>query len=194
MEDTEKGNPSIGLSPVTPTNGISRPVSPMPLQTTSVPGYPFVSTDPPEIKEFLRVQLSTPALDELSPYLWLVATQKGSHILPLHEHVIRGREIVKTEKAHLHLLWHRNRVFIKPLPSYTIDGEFHKKYLNDAELRPAVRGFLRSWTYLLQYPSDLEIALENKLLPKLDREEHHQIFSMLRDIQRLQGYGCGETI
>ena len=182
MEDKERGSPNTGLTPETSTNAVSRTPPP----DYSLPDYPFVSTNlanPSEakaFKDFLHEQLLTPALDELSPYLWLVATPKGSHIISLHEHVIHGREIVKTEKAKLHLLWHRNRVFIKPLPSYTIDDEFRKEHLSDdAKLGPAIRGFLRSWAYLLRCPSDLEIALENKLLPT-DRKQYDHLFSVLK--------------
>jgi len=59
----EEGSPNTGLTPTEPTKGTS--------QTTPVPDYPFVSTDPSEareFKEFLRDQLLTPALDELFPF------------------------------------------------------------------------------------------------------------------------------
>jgi len=60
-----------------------------------------------------------------------------------------------------------------------IDGNIQGEHLDDDELGPAIRGFLRSWTYLLRCPSDLEVALENKLLPESDGERH-DIFCMLR--------------
>ncbi|KAI5858653.1 hypothetical protein BZA05DRAFT_382039 [Tricharina praecox] len=134
--------------------------------TSEVPNYPFVSGDD-EIKKFLETQFLTSALDELSPWLWLVATPKSSHISSLHEQLVREREIVITEKASLHLLWHGNRVFIKPLPSYLFDETFQQQYVvKGSAVEKAIRGYLRSYTYLLQSPSDLEVAIELKLLPR----------------------------
>ncbi|KAI9742515.1 MAG: hypothetical protein M1835_003060, partial [Candelina submexicana] len=62
-------------------------------------------------KEFL-----TADLDKLAPYLWLIATQSSQHISPLHEQVLKGRQIVITEKPELHLVWTDGRIFIKPIP------------------------------------------------------------------------------
>ncbi|KAF8247243.1 hypothetical protein K440DRAFT_307355 [Wilcoxina mikolae CBS 423.85] len=133
-----------------------------------VPGYPFVDVEQNGgVKTFLETQLLTKELDELSPWLFLVSTPKYWHISSLHEQIIRGREIVITEHARLHLLWYRDRIFIKPLPSYLLDDMFQQEHINgNRDLKRALAGFLRSYTYLIQGPADLDVANDMKLLPR----------------------------
>lgn len=144
-----------------------------------VPEYPLVLE--PDVPSFLARQLLTPELNELSPNLWLVATPDSSHISSLHEQIVRGREIVVTDYARLHLLWYRNKVFIKPLPSYLLDDSFRTRHIEGKrELELAATGFLRSYTYLIKCPQDLSIAVQTKLLPQ----------SVIKGIEELRGDGA----
>lgn len=166
------------------------------MSLVSIPGYPYEHHDQQGIKSFLDDQFGTPALNELFPLLWLVATQKHHHISALHHQLIRGREILITDEPKLHLLWYYRTVFIKPIPEYIVDDNFRKTYIdgsNDPELIKAVNGFLRSWSYLIKCQADYDIALELKLLPKQWRdgeEEFSKISGFLlpfRSVHMLDG-------
>lgn len=154
---------------------VTGPSTPLPIY---VPEYPLVGET--EIPKFLSAQLLTQDLDEISSWLLLFQTP-SSNISPLHHQIVRQREIVITEKMGLHLLWHKNRIFIKPLPSYLLDDKFREKYFdNNPSLKLAVRGFLHSYTCLIQSPSDMDIAVEKKLLPKGAINELDKLFRLLR--------------
>jgi hypothetical protein len=75
------------------------------------------------------------------------------------------RQIIITEQADLHLVWHESRIFLKPLPDYIFDHQFWKKTIcNNAALHASSCGFLLSYVWLLCHPSDLRIALETGLV------------------------------
>ena len=127
---------------------------------------------------YLRKDFHTPGLDELYAYLWLVAKKSSRHIDALHEHRIKRRTIVPAENPALHLVWHYDTVYLKPLPPYLMNYSFwHSQLLpsNNAlgeldldgltkECRSAL-GFLRSYSYLIQHDSDFCIAQQAKLIP-----------------------------
>ncbi|KAG0644840.1 hypothetical protein HOY80DRAFT_938250 [Tuber brumale] len=159
--------------------------------------YPWVGTTPEEITKFLEKQFLTDKLDRLSPFFWLVSTPKSSHIRRLHHQLVLGREIVITEKGKLHLLWYGNKIFIKPLPPYTFQKSFlGRPEMLEKKMKEAVNGFYRSYGYLIQCPSDLEVAIENKLLPSTwvkQYEEKHgsdgaksQLFAFLREYRDIR--------
>lgn len=75
-----------------------------------LPGQPRISLQDPHIGEYLELELATRDLDKLAPHLWLVAKQDSSHISSLTHQIVRGREIIITEKPELHLVWIYNRV------------------------------------------------------------------------------------
>lgn len=126
----------------------------------------------------LKVESLTEDLGRLSPHLWLVATQDSAHISSLTHQVVSGRDIVVTEKPELHLIWHYDRVFIKPMPKYLLSHTFWDFYLTSAlsiiqeplrgTLRKAALGFLRSYRYLIKHRSDFNLAMrdDKSLLPK----------------------------
>ncbi|KAE8366386.1 hypothetical protein BDV27DRAFT_156000 [Aspergillus caelatus] len=67
-----------------------------------VPGEPSVPLA--DSKSFLQRELTTPLLDLLFGYLWLVGKQSSSNIDALHVQVIKGRDILPAEDPKLHLI------------------------------------------------------------------------------------------
>ncbi|KAI0413542.1 hypothetical protein F5X98DRAFT_283188 [Xylaria grammica] len=125
----------------------------------------------------LARDLETRIADDIYPYLWLVATQDGAHIDPLHKHVIKRRAIVAAEEPKLHLVWYNETVYIKPLPDYLLNDAIWRDYIPKPPAQPvhtrprydkhrAALGFLRSYGFLIQHESDFVIAQRANLLPK----------------------------
>ena len=150
----------------------------------TLPGYPAIHLDSPDLISHLRSELLTPDLNQMSQYLWLAATQHGTHLSSLHQQLVRGRSIVVTENPELHLVWIDNRVFIKPLPPFLLSHAFWKSYLSEedaisssssspffskseaarSDLLQATLGFMRSYALLIRHESDFRIARESHLL------------------------------
>ena len=149
-----------------------------PQKESHLPGQPRIALKNANIGKYLESELLTRDLDKLAPHLWLVATQDSSHISSLTHQIVRGREIIVTEKPELHLVWVYNRVFIKPIPQYLLSHAFWNFYLVDEhspipkpereEITRAALGFLRSYLYLVRHKSDFILATEGKqsLVPK----------------------------
>lgn len=154
-----------------------------------LPSQPLLSivSDPKRLFEFLDQHLLTTDLDHMAPNLWLMATQSGLHVSPLHHQKIKGRRIELTEDPGLHLVWIDDRIFIKPLPPYLQSFAFWVKYLKgtiptepDAKspeimfphwnlqkgrISKAALGLLRSYALLIRHSSDLDLAIDCRLLP-----------------------------
>lgn len=153
-----------------------------------LPEWPLVEVnDFAEIQKVLSLDLATPRLDDLHPYLNLVATPSGSHILSLVAQGVRGRKVVLTEDPDQHLIWYYDRIFIKPLPRYLTNHSVWKFHLYPTtvsieELRKNAAGLVRSYAYLIQRRSDYDLALSLKLIAGLkDTDEDFERF--LRFIQ-----------
>ncbi|KAI1738436.1 hypothetical protein F4680DRAFT_449868 [Xylaria scruposa] len=143
-----------------------------------LPGEPRIQLGDPHISKYLKSELLTEDLDKLSPHLWLVAKQDSSHVSSLTHQLVRGRQIIITEKPELHLVWYYDSIFIKPIPKYLLSHAFWEFYLLspdspiEASLRDdifkAALGFLRSYNHLIQHRSDFALAMrdECRLLPK----------------------------
>ena len=70
---------------------------------THLSKQPHISLqDASGLYEYLAAELITRDLNQLALHLWLVATQDSS---ALTHQVVRGREIIVTEKPELHLVW-----------------------------------------------------------------------------------------
>lgn len=67
----------------------------------------------------------------------------------------------------MHLVWHYNQIFIKPVPKYLLSYAFWQ-YLavQPAEFREAAIGFMRTYSYLVRYETDFSIAREKGLIPE----------------------------
>ena len=136
------------------------PAAPAPEQaTTTLPGDPRIELLNSHIGTQLGAEFMTPDLNKLAPHLWLMTTQSSENIESLTEQLVRGREVVVSEKPGLHLVWINNRVFLKPVPRYLLSHAFWEYYLVQPnthipsdlqmDLLQAARGFLRSYAYLV---------------------------------------------
>jgi hypothetical protein len=148
----------------------------------SIPNEPCLDASKFSVDEFLHNELSCDVLDELYPYLHLIATKSSSHIAPLHDQIVKGRSILITERPGLHLVWYYKQIFIKPIPHCLLNASFWKQYLCPtsgvqvqgrtvyglSNLSPSCRaalGFLRSYSHLIQHESDFHIAKSSHLTP-----------------------------
>jgi hypothetical protein len=149
-----------------------------------VPGYPNIGLEPSQVYRFLRRQLNTPVIDELYRVLWLLSIKSGRNIDPLHRQRIKGREIVPTEEAKLHLVWTKDRIYIKTLPVCLLNHTIWSVFLGTAAAqnwrtavpfettcdegfdRGVALGFLRSYALLIQSPLDFAFAKEAHLFPE----------------------------
>lgn len=161
-----KSTPSVSVTEKTTT------------EKNYLPSQPRIALQDSVIGEYLKSELVTRDLNKLAPHLWLVAKQDSSHISSLTHQIVRGRQIVVTEKPELHLIWIYDRVYIKPIPKYLLSHAFWEFYLigRDSpipgplrqDITKAALGFLRSYLYLIQHKSDFILATDDKLrlLPK----------------------------
>ena len=95
---------------------------------------------------------------------------------PLHRQNIKGRCVVITEDPKLHLVWHSDVIYIKPIPQCLLNFEFwrtflcspHQTCVSDAvsHQRRSALGFLRTYALLIRHPSDLHMAIEHHLVPR----------------------------
>jgi len=112
---------------------------------------------------FVHLDMDVSRLNKIHQYLWLAGRPTSAR--PLHRQKMMERQILITEQADLHLVWHESRIFLKPLPDYILDYQFWEETIcNDAALHASSCGFLLSYVWLLCHPSDLKIALELGLL------------------------------
>ena len=144
----------------------------------------MISLEDGDVLPFVEKELLTPSLNRMSPWLWLLATPKSTHVSALHAQIVRGRNIVITEDPELHLVWISNRVFIKPLPAYLLSYAFWSYFLlphralstddqrRTTEILQAALGFVRTYLHLIRHESDLRIAKQECLVnPGVDLEK-----------------------
>ena len=162
----------------------------------SLPGMPRVKLDQHSFVGDIAKELLTTDLDGLQPWLWLVATQKSSHIAALHDQIVRGRNIVITEKPGLHCVWNEDRVFIKPMPRWLMSHAWWRFVKKSSEglgapgncdwdaIGRAALGFTRSYYYLVIHESDFNLAQHHKLIPTdITFEDFHSFIDNFGDIQ-----------
>jgi hypothetical protein len=148
-------------------------------QSSTLPGFPLIDLAAPDasdaIKSFLYEDLRTPDLNKLAPYLWLVSTPRSAHISQLHHQAALGRSIIIVENPQLHLVWYKDRIFIKPIPQYLLSSVFWEFYLGSPESpRDAALGFCRSYYHLIKHESDFRLAQKEGLVPA---DVSHERFS-----------------
>ncbi|RYP09069.1 hypothetical protein DL765_008591 [Monosporascus sp. GIB2] len=139
----------------------------------------------------LASDLQTKILDDLYPYLWLVARKEAAHIDSLHEHLIHKRTIVPAEEPKLHLVRYYETVYIKPLPDYLFNRSIWQQHIHKVDPQPVrgrapgqarynkyrtAVGFLRSYSFLIRHESDFIIAQKANLLPKYISFQRFQSF------------------
>jgi hypothetical protein len=99
----------------------------------TLPDHPTIPlSDRAAVTAFLKRELSTERLRDVYPLLFLASNFEN--ISPLHHQVIKGRRILLTERADLHLVWTHDRIFIKPLPRCLLSYSFWTAHLHP---RPA---------------------------------------------------------
>jgi hypothetical protein len=90
--------------------------------------------------------------------------------MPLHHQEAHGRRIIVDYHPGLHLLWYYEQVFIKPIPAYFYESSLWEYLMQPGDERSkllkACLGFMRSWSFLVQYELDFDLACEKKLIPK----------------------------
>ena len=145
---------------------------------TTLPGQPCILLDDPLLmRQFLESDFWSEDLEVMAPRLWIMTTFSSANINPLHRQRVKGREIILTEEARLHLVWIHDRIFIKPLPRYLLSHDFWEMFLDKPsrqlgdvhyKIRKAAMGFLRTYAYLIQRESDFNIAQQDnlRLIPK----------------------------
>ncbi|KAK3328707.1 hypothetical protein B0H66DRAFT_539193 [Apodospora peruviana] len=161
-------------------------------ETENVAGYiPYVPGDPAirllsdDVHTHLSHHLETPLLDELYDKLWLLAKKSSRNIDPLHTQKVKGRSIIPTEDPRLHLTWHQDRIYIKPVPVFLLNHEFWTTYLLQLSTHKSplgtsqesyqstpfafdgsiAVGFLRSYALLVPHRLDFMLAKEAHLIP-----------------------------
>jgi hypothetical protein len=142
---------------------------------TFIPGDPAVSLFPKAVHDHLSNQLETPLLDELYEKLWIVAKKSSRNIDPLHTQRVKGRSIIPTEDAKLHLVWYHDKIYVKPVPVYLLNHDFWTTYLQPLKEhgqsqshtfdRSVAIGFLRSYALLVSCRLDFLLAKEVHLIP-----------------------------
>ena len=144
----------------------------------SLPGMPRLKLEQNSFGSEVAKELLTRDLNVLHPQLWLVATQKSSHIAALHDQIVRGRNIVVTEKPGLHCVWNEDRIFLKPMPRWLMSHAWWKFVKRSSEglgssgncdweaIYRAALGFTRSYYHLVIHESDFDLAQHHKLIPR----------------------------
>lgn len=157
----------------------SHPFCPAATAAPTLPGHPDIPLTRAAVIPHLQAEFMTPDLDAFGARLWLLATPSSAHVSALHDQVARGRTIVLTENPELHLVWHADRVFIKPLPRALASRACWEHFLCPtadananavdekarASVVAAALGFIRSYGYLVRHESDFKLALAHGLLP-----------------------------
>jgi hypothetical protein len=170
FEKVEELNSQLRIKTSSPTPFLERTGT---TSACTLPGNPLQPLQSVSLHTFLLKDLETPKLDRLAPHLWLIATPSSSSISPLHHQIVRGRHITLTENPDLHLVWIRDRVFLKPIPPYLLSHDFwmycfgHQATFPEAQttLHKSCLGFLRSYFHLIKHESDFRLAVKHHLVP-----------------------------
>ncbi|KAL1624244.1 hypothetical protein SLS56_007946 [Neofusicoccum ribis] len=123
------------------------------LAQQTLPGQPRQLLEEPGLLNYLKNEHLTPDLDAMAPKLWL---------------------IILSETPGLHLVWHFQCIFIKPIPRYMLSHAFWQYAFHHStdtkDLYGASAGFMRSYSYLIRYQSDFDKAISESLIPDKDSE------------------------
>jgi len=118
------------------------------------------------LRMFLRSQLEPWRINLIDEYLWF-ARDRLLQGRSLHRHAVARRQIVLTESPSEHLISDYSVVFIKPLPGYLLSHDFWERHLCcDASLYADACGLLLSYTWLVAFKIDFDMAREMRLLPE----------------------------
>ena len=77
---------------------------------------------------------------------------------------MRGRQVIPAQDPNLHLVWYRDRIFIKPIPIYlTSQAVWEYMAHHDPDLWRACAGFMRTYAHLIRYEIDFDRAISTAL-------------------------------
>ncbi|KAI8310792.1 hypothetical protein K4K59_007916 [Colletotrichum sp. SAR11_240] len=154
------------------------------LPATSRAQHDHITVPRADDPEFLGRELFVRRLNDVQDLLWICGRPMPPR--PLHYQLLTSREIHVTENPELHLVWAKNRIFVKPIPRWLLDPDFWaahllvttttddgtsssdgKRHQSDPrkELVACALGFLFSYTALVAYESNFRIAVEKGLMP-----------------------------
>lgn len=146
---------------------------------------------------YLETDLKTPKLNALYPRLWLAGLTRPTR--PLHRQKLIQRTIYLTESPDEHLVWHKDSVFIKPVPGYLLSYEFWEQHLcSNKELVASATGLLLSYVWLIASTIDYTIAISENILPSsvswerwrnIVRDILHNLDTVTTQIDRRYHYG-----
>ncbi|KIL94201.1 hypothetical protein FAVG1_02763 [Fusarium avenaceum] len=134
----------------------------------------------------LADELSCAMLDTLHPHLDLISRKSSSHIDALHVHLRKRRAVTISEHARLHLVWHSDMVYLKPLPVCLLSSGFWELHLPPGSpTRPRALGFMRTYAYLIRHRSDFQIAQREDLIPQSERLLHGEFEAFIRHFRSI---------
>ncbi|OLN82217.1 UDP-N-acetylglucosamine transferase subunit alg13 [Colletotrichum chlorophyti] len=128
----------------------------------------------PSDTDFLERELLVHRLNDVQDLLWICGRPMPPR--PLHYQAMTSRDVTVTENPELHLVWAKNRIFIKPLPRWLLDPDFWAAHLVTSQRQPDTQkqqlaacalGFLFTYTALIAYESDFRIAIDKGLVPEM---------------------------
>lgn len=114
--------------------------------------------------QFLATELRTKKLDKLYSQLWQAGLPLPAR--PLQRQRIMGRKIYITERPDEHLVWHRTKLLLKPLPEFLLCHMFWEEHLcSGVALYRSAAGLLLSYAWLIGHKGAFVLAREAKLIP-----------------------------
>jgi hypothetical protein len=117
-----------------------------------------------DIGGFMARDLDVERLNEIHSRMWMCGRPLNAR--GLHRQRMMERRTVHTEQADLHLLYHGDVIFIKPLPAYLLSPAAWRLHLNQKqELHADAAGFLLSYIWLIRSPLDFKLAEKDNFLP-----------------------------
>jgi hypothetical protein len=99
-------------------------------QSKTLPGQPSILLkDLNCTTKVLDNNLWSKDFNRIAPRLSIITTLSRANINPLHRYRVKGREIIVTKEARLHLVWTHDRIFIKPIPRCLLLYAFWEAHL-----------------------------------------------------------------
>ena len=102
---------------------------------------------------YFASELNPVRLNRIHKHLWWAGQERAARAL--HHQCRIGRRPEITEDPNLHLLWARERLFVKPLPDFLLCRSIWEHWLcKDPELFEQAIGMLMSYMWLIRSQSD----------------------------------------
>ena len=122
-------------------------------------------TNPHALTRYFDSEVSVHRLDNIFTHLWLAGSKGDSDPPSLTEQTMRGRSLVLTPRADMHMVFHGQKSYIKPVPEFLLCHTIWTTYLcQDTELYGSAFGLLYSYIPLIRNKSDFRIAKSNGIL------------------------------